>query len=329
MFNALSDFIIYCRIERRLSELTCKAYERDVRTCIEFLRSQGISALVEIRTSDLRRFLAEEATHRPAPSSQARTVAALRCFFRFCVESDYLERDPAHVLRTPKKREALPDVLDRSELTRLLNVPSREGVWTRVHAGKVERDRLLLALFAYGGLRRSELLGLDCDDVDLDRRLIRVRNAKGGRQRVVPIHPGLVPLFLDYARVRPEGPEPALFLGVLGRRLSPTIMALAFRHYAAAAGVDKRKKITPHTLRHVFATELLSAGANLRQIQELLGHKHLDSTQRYTRVNAHQLRGAVRRLRFPSATQASPSELPAAPSAVTSTRSQSQKSSDQ
>jgi len=329
MFNALSDFIIYCRIERRLSELTCKAYERDVRTCIEFLRSQGISALVEIRTSDLRRFLAEEATHRPAPSSQARTIAALRCFFRFCVESDYLERDPAHVLRTPKKREALPDVLDRRELSRLLDMPGKEGVWERVHAGKIERDRLLLALFAYGGLRRSELLGLDCDDVDLDRRLIRVRNAKGGRQRVVPIHPGLVPLFLDYARVRPEGPEPALFLGVLGRRLSPTIMALAFRHYAAAAGVDKRKKITPHTLRHVFATELLSAGANLRQIQELLGHKHLDSTQRYTRVNAHQLRGAVRRLRFPSETEASPSEPPAAPSAVTSTRSQSQKSSDQ
>jgi site-specific recombinase XerD len=235
MFNALSDFIIFCRVERRLAELTCKGYERDVRACVEFLRSQGISALVEIRTSDLRRFLAEEATHRPAPSSQARTVAALRCFFRFCVESDYLERDPAHVLRTPKKREALPDVLDRAELSRLLDVPTREGVWTRVHAGKVERDRLLLALFAYGGLRRSELLGLDCDDVDLDRRLIRVRNAKGGRQRVVPIHPGLVPLFLDYARVRPESPDPALFLGVLGRRLSPTIMALAFRHYAGSS----------------------------------------------------------------------------------------------
>ena len=296
MLNALSDFIIYCRVERRLSELTCKAYERDVRACLDFLRSRGICALAEIHTSELRRFLAEEATHRPAPSSQARTVAALRCFFRFCVESDYLERDPAHVLRTPKKREALPDVLDRAELSRLLDVPGREGVWTRVHAGKVERDRLLLALFAYGGLRRSELLGLDCDDVDLDRRLIRVRNAKGGRQRVVPIHPGLVPLFLDYARARPEGPDPALFLGVLGRRLSPTIMALAFRHYAAAAGVNKHKKITPHTLRHVFATELLSSGANLRQIQELLGHKHLDSTQRYTRVNAHQLRGAIKRL---------------------------------
>jgi site-specific recombinase XerD len=296
VFNALSDFVIFCRVERRLAELTCTAYERDVRACLDFLRSKGIAALIEIRTPDLRRFLAQEATHRPAPSSQARTVAALRCFFRFCVESDYLERDPAQVLRTPKKREVLPDVLDRSELSRLLDVPGREGVWTRVHAGKVERDRLLLALFAYGGLRRSELLGLDCDDVDLERRLIRVREAKGGHQRVVPIHPGLVGLFLAYAKTRPDHGDPALFLGVLGRRLSGTVMALTFRHYASAAGVNKRKKITPHTLRHVFATELLSAGANLRQIQELLGHKHLDSTQRYTHVNAHQLRGAVKRL---------------------------------
>ncbi len=106
------------------------------------------------------------------------------------------------MLRTPKKREALPDVLDRKELSRLLDVPAREGVWTRVHEGKVQRDRLLLALFAYGGLRRSELLGLDWDDVDLERRLIRVRNAKGGRQRVVPIHPGLVSLFVEYAATR-------------------------------------------------------------------------------------------------------------------------------
>jgi integrase/recombinase XerC len=175
-------------------------------------------------------------------------------------------------------------------------------VWTRLHAGKRERDRLLLALFAYGGLRRSELLGLDCDDVDLDRRLIRVRKAKGGRQRVVPIHPGLVPLFIAYAAARPTTRDAALFLGVHGRRLTPSIMAVTFRRYATAAGVNKRKRITPHTLRHVFATELLGAGANLRQIQELLGHKHLDSTQRYTRVHAHQLRGAVKRLPWASHT---------------------------
>jgi integrase/recombinase XerD len=296
VLNALSDFVIFCRIERRLSDLTCKAYERDVRTCIEFLRSQDISDLTEVRTPDLRRFLADEASRRPAASSQCRTVSALRCFFRFCVESEYIDRDPAHVLRSPKKREALPDVLDRRELTRLLDVPGREGVWDRVYPGKVERDRLLLALFAYSGLRRSELIGLDCEDVELERRLIRVRNAKGGRDRVVPIHPGLVPLFLAYAAARRDSDDPALFLGVHGRRLDPNIMAITFRRYAAAAGVTKRKNITPHTLRHVFATELLGVGANLRQIQELLGHKHLDSTQRYTRVTAHQLRGAIKRL---------------------------------
>jgi len=147
-------------------------------------------------------------------------------------------------------------------------------------------------------LRRSELLGLDWDDVDLKRRLIRVRNAKGGRQRVVPIHPALEPLFCDYLTFRARDPERALFTGVQGKRLSPTIMSQAFRRYAQAAGVTERKRVTPHTLRHVFASELLHAGANLRQIQELLGHKHLDSTQRYTRVTAHELRGAVKRLRW-------------------------------
>jgi len=114
----------------------------------------------------------------------------------------------------------------------------------------------------------------------------------------VPIHPALEPLFLDYLRFRAADPEPALFVGVQGRRLSITILSQTFRRYVRAANVTARKRVTPHTLRHVFASELLRAGANLRQIQELLGHKHLDSTQRYTRVTAHDLRGAIKRLRF-------------------------------
>jgi integrase/recombinase XerC len=124
-----------------------------------------------------------------------------------------------------------------------------------------------------------------------------VRRAKGDRQRVVPIHPALVPLLADYLALRDDS-EPALFVGVQGRRLSQTIMTQTFLRYARAANVTERKRVTPHTLRHVFASELLRSGANLRQIQELLGHKHLDSTQRYTRVTAHELRGAVKRLRF-------------------------------
>jgi site-specific recombinase XerD len=296
VFSALDDFLTYCEIERRLSPLSCRAYHRDVTACLTFLQADGITDLATVTIRDLRRFLADEVTRRPAPSSQSRTIAALRVFFRFCVESEYIDRDPAAVLRSPKKREALPDVLDRKELARLLDAPARGDVWQRHFAGKAERDRLLLALFAYSGLRRSELLALDWDDVDLERRLIRVRVAKGGRMRMVPIHPALIPLFVSYQQTREPIVEPALFVGVHGRRLSMTILSQTFRRYAHAAGVTTRKHVTPHTLRHVFATELLGVGANLRQIQELLGHKHLDSTQRYTRVTAHQLAGAVKRL---------------------------------
>jgi len=283
MRRELQDFLDYCRIERRLAPLTCSAYERDVGTCVVYLEREGLVTVGEVRSMHLRRFLTEESERRPAPSSQARTVAALKGFFRFLMENEQIDRDPALVLRTPKKREALPDVLDKRELVRLLEVTGRDDVWKRHHDGKRERDRLLLALFAYAGLRRSELLGLDWQDVDLERRLLKIRRAKGGRQRTVPIHPALEPLFVDYLRVRADDPEPALFVGVMGNRLSQTILTQTFLRYARAAGVMERKHVTPHTLRHVFASELLRAGANLRQIQELLGHKHLDSTQRYTR----------------------------------------------
>jgi integrase/recombinase XerC len=115
---------------------------------------------------------------------------------------------------------------------------------------------------------------------------------------MIPIHPALAPLFAEYYATRVPLGDQAVFVGVQGNRLHYTQLGQTFRHYVSAAGVNERKRVTPHTLRHVFASELLRAGANLRQIQELLGHKHLDSTQRYTRVNAHELRGAIKRLRW-------------------------------
>src|SRR3954451_7877551 len=133
MRRELQDFLDYCRIERRLAPLTCSAYERDVGTCIAFLEREGLVTVGEVRPQHLRRFLAEESVRRPAPSSQARTVAALKCFFRFLEENEQIDRDPARVLRTPKKREALPDVLDRRELARLLDSAELEGVWKRNH----------------------------------------------------------------------------------------------------------------------------------------------------------------------------------------------------
>ena len=296
--SEVADFLRFCRFERRLAPMTCSAYERDVLACLAYLQGEGIGELVEVKVTHLRAFLASEQNRRPAISSQARTTAALKCFFRFLVEEERLLRDPALPLRTPKKRETLPDVLTMGELQRLLAQPARAELWERHFDGKPERDRLLLAVMAYAGLRRSELLGLDWDDIDLSRRLLRVRKAKGGRQRTIPIHPALAPLIVDYYATRVPLTEQALFVGVQGNRLHYTQLGQVFRHYVEASGVGERKRITPHTLRHVFASELLRSGANLRQIQELLGHKHLDSTQRYTRVTAHELRGAVKRLRF-------------------------------
>jgi site-specific recombinase XerD len=218
--------------------------------------------------------------------------------FSFLVEEERLLRDPSLSLRTPKKRESLPDALTMGELERLLFQPGRADVWERHFEGKAERDRLLLALMASGGLRRSEVLGLDWDDVDLSRRLLRIRKAKGGRQRTIPIHPALASLFAECYATRVPPAEQTLFVGMEGNRLHYTQLGQVFRRYVEAAGVNERKRVTPHTLRHVFASELLHAGANLRQIQEFLGHKHLDSARRYTRVNAHELRGAIKRLRW-------------------------------
>lgn len=294
----LADFLRFCELERRLAPMTCSAYERDVSACLAHLQGQGIRALAEVRVTHLRAFLADEQKTRPAVSSQVRATAALKLFFRFLMEEERIERDPALPLRTPKKREVLPDVLTMGELERLLAQPGRGDLWERHFPGKPERDRLLLALMAYGGLRRAELVGLDWDDLDLSRCLLRIRKAKGGRQLTIPIHPALAPLFAEYYATRVPLSNQALFVGVQGNRLHYTQLGQVFRAYVAASGVGERKRVTPHTLRHVFATELLRAGANLRQIQELLGHKHLDSTQRYTRVNAHELRGAVKRLHW-------------------------------
>jgi site-specific recombinase XerD len=240
----LADFRRFCTSERRLAPTTCAAYERDVSACLDYLQGQGIRDLAEVRVTHLRAFLGEEQKRRPAVSSQARTTAALKCFFRFLVEEERIDRDPALPLRTPKKREALPDTLTMAELECLLAQPERDDLWERHFPGKPERDRLLLALMAYAGLRRSELLGLEWDDVDLSRRLLRLRKAKGGRQRTIPIHPALAPLFAEYYATRVPLTEQAVFVGVQGNRLHYTQLGQTFRHYVNAAGVNERKRVS-------------------------------------------------------------------------------------
>ena len=201
MQSEVSDFLRYCRLERRLAALTCSAYERDVSACMRFLRAEGFSEWrrgAAARPAQLPRHEAERG--RPVePGPERRGAEGL---LPLLLENEYLERDPALVLRTPKKREALPDCSTGASSHGCSGPSSTTDVWQRHFPGKRERDRLLLALFAFAAFAASELLGLDWDDIDLDRRLLRIRKAKGGRQRVVPLHPALAPLFIDYLRVR-------------------------------------------------------------------------------------------------------------------------------
>jgi site-specific recombinase XerD len=244
----VADFLTCCPVEPRVAELTCRAYDRDLRACQRFLQAAGVTAWAEVRPPDLRRFLAAETERRPAVASQARTVAALKGFFRFLVENEALERDPALVLRTPKKS--------------------------------------LLSLLAYAGLRRSELLGSSGTTSSSNGGCggsARPRAAASAPSRSTQHSSRSSP---PTCRCAPATPS-RLFVGVRGngprRRSSPRPSSATPAPLASTNGSG----VTPHTLRHVFASELLRAGANLRQVQELLGHKHLHSTQSYTRVTAH------------------------------------------
>ncbi len=294
----LADFQRFCASERRLAPTTCSAYERDVSACLDYLQGQGIRDLAEVKVTHLRAFLAEEQKRRPAVSSQARTTAALKCFFRFLVEEERIVRDPALPLRTPKKREALPDTLTMGELERLLAQPGRDDA---LGAPLPRQAGARPAAARADGVRRAASERAARARLGRRRPLAAAAAGAEGEGRPAADDPDPSRARAALRRVLRD-PRPADRAGGLRRRAGqPAPLHPArqtFRHYVDAAGVNERKRVTPHTLRHVFASELLHAGANLRQIQELLGHKHLDSTQRYTRVNAHELRGAIKRLRW-------------------------------
>ncbi len=190
-------------------------------------------------------FLAEEQERRPAVSSQARTTAALKCFFRFLVEEERLLRDPARPLRTPKKPEMLPDVLTMDELERLLAQPGRTDLWERHFPGKPERDRLLLALMAYGGLRRGELVGLDWDDVDLTRRLLRVRKRRAAAADD-PDPPGARALIVATTKsASRSSSRPCSWACKADVSRSELPRSSPLRR---GERVNERKRVTPHTL---------------------------------------------------------------------------------
>ncbi len=283
------DFLAYLEFERGLSRNTLEAYRSDLMQFGAFLCKTGADALTA-RHGDLADFVSDLAAggeDRPAvsPATLQRKVACLRSFYRHLRRQDLITDDPTVYLRAPKQSRRLPQVLSRDEVGRLLEAP-------RGTEPPALRDRALLELMYACGLRASEAIGLEIADVDLDTGILRARG-KGSKERLVPIGSTAsraVVAYLGRGRPRLAGDrmEPALFLNHRGGRLTRQGLYKIVQRHARTAGLDG--KMSPHTLRHTFATHLLAGGCDLRSLQEMLGHADIATTQVYTHLSAERLK---------------------------------------
>lgn len=274
----------YLMVERALSPNTLEAYSRDVRTLLSYLTACNTDAIVCTRRH-LEDFL--YALHQTGVSarSQARTLSGLRSFFRYVRLERYRSDDPTELIEGPAQTDALPDVLTLEEVDALIaaiDMSKAEG----------QRNRAIVETLYGSGVRVSELTGLLLSRLYLDKEYMLVEG-KGSKQRLVPLSPVAVREITAYLEQRAMGPikegeEDILFLNRRGRRLSRVMVFYIIRDAAAAAGITKT--VSPHTLRHSFATHLLEGGANLRAIQEMLGHESISTTEMYVHIDRSRVR---------------------------------------
>lgn len=287
MTGPLREFLDHLTQERGASPHTVRAYEGDLRRFAEFLGGEGGLLDGRVDRPAVRRFLGELHARGYQRSSIARTLACLRTFYEYFVREGRIAANPVRPVPTPRRDRKLPRFLEEEDVRRLLEDGPADGFGAL-------RDRALLEVLYGGGLRVSEAVGLDLGDLDLAEGTARVRG-KGGKERLAPLGSEAARALAAYlperaARLEAAGRvgEGALFLNKNGGRLDVRSVRRLLRRRADAAGI--RARVTPHTLRHSFATHLLNRGADLRAVQELLGHEDLATTQIYTHVTVHRLK---------------------------------------
>lgn len=282
----LEAFSLWLEMQRGLSEATVRAYTVDVRQFAVFLTERGrdLGTPGDIDRRDIQAFLAHLFREGEAKSSLSRKLAAVRSFFQYAVRSHLVAENVAKAVRNPRQETYQPRVLNVDEAFAVLDAGDENGDPLR-HS----RDRALAELLYGSGLRISEALGLDVDDVQLAAGVVRVMG-KGSRERMAPLSDTCLAALREWLGDRSllaaEG-EDALFVGMRGRRLQRREAARIMDRLADLAGLARR--FSPHALRHSFATHLLDSGADLRSVQELLGHRRLTTTQRYTQVSLEHL----------------------------------------
>jgi len=275
----------YLTLEQGTSPLTLEAYRRDVARLVDYVRVKGATSPIDITSRVLRDFVYHLKDLGLAPSSIRRNISAVRTYFRFLLSDGVVTRDPSERLETPRRWRTLPDVLTVPEISRLLAAPTLDDPLAF-------RDRAMLEI-AYGaGLRVSEWISIGVRDVLFEEKLVRVFG-KGSKERLVPIGRSAIGAVATYVReLRPRLEKGAgkgvLFLNARGEPLSRMGAWKILRRYVERAGIEK--SVSPHTLRHSFATHLLEGGADLRAVQEMLGHADISTTQIYTHVDREYLR---------------------------------------
>lgn len=285
MREKVEDFLGFITIEKKYSGNTIAAYRNDLSQFATFAQEHG----ADWRIVD-RDFIADYISYlkgrKYASSTVARKIAAIKSFFHFLVSRGELKNDPTATLDSPRVRKRLPKTISREDVERLLAEPVRSP------AAKTRRDKAFLELLYATGMRVTELVSLNLDDVNLASGTVRCVS-KGSKERIIPINSRAVQALEEYlqkgrAQLLRDLDEKALFLNHRGQRLTRQGLWLIIKGYVRAVGLDQ--DITPHTLRHSFATHLLNEGADLHHVQELLGHANISTTQVYTQVSGEYRR---------------------------------------
>jgi integrase/recombinase XerD len=285
--TAVDSFLSWARVERGLADNSVEAYGRDLSSFASFLAKTGVDDVEDVKSTHALQHLIEMSKQKLAVRSQMRHLVAIRQLFKFLMKERVLKEDPVADIELPKPTRALPTFLDVDEVTRLLGAPdavSSRGV----------RDRAMLELLYATGLRVSELVSLPLDAVDRERGFLLVRG-KGNKERVVPfgqVASDAMAAYLERARQKflPDAlsANDALFLRTGGEPMTRQGFWKLLKGYARTAGITK--SISPHKLRHSFATHLVENGADLRAVQAMLGHADLSTTEIYTHVNRERLK---------------------------------------
>lgn len=281
----IHGFLAWCELERALSRNTVSGYESDLKQCACFLSQVNLSGWSEVRSEHVSLWIGSLSNEDYAVSSLARKLSAVKMLARYLVREHYREDDFTELITAPKQVRRLPGTLSPDEVERLLAAPdlsTPQGV----------RDRAILELFYSSGLRVSEMAALSLQDVDLENGFLRVVSGKGSKDRVVPVGrkaADAIDAYITVARHKlvKTSTGSALFLSNRGQAISRKTIWVMIKNCAKRAGIEKPVK--PHLLRHSFATHLLSGGADLRAIQEMLGHADISTTQIYTAVERERL----------------------------------------